>query len=620
VGGSQSPSAGWSDVFDEKRFLKAIDDHKKLTEECQTLLKRTESYLDRSGPLNQLRFNVAELHKFEDFTKRITSQTSTLLLLLDPLHLRVDFDTNCTVHDIRDILLEWQNRNRKTSASESSVDQQKQIDEREQLNLQRQVRVNNQTVECAVATNPGLEIENNGKGEVYPILQLLWNPNGTIQLEITALEGQGAEAERIVPLTIELNAESTRLIPLYADPNRESNHNLRIYNGSMLVDLHFLNLEDLLRLQHAATGYVVYDEYSQGPVDVTLDFSSHEGSKKVKAFLQFWIPKRLEEGKDGGMLLGASICDVQLRRGSTAWTRRASRLSISSNLEKDTAEPVYRTLESPTAVFPPSPPYSPTITRTNSENFQPSSYPKTSPIGQAVPSKWPTKFGSFGSRRVSKVSLPGSPTDGGAIRRQSTNERGSAQARGQAHREPRRPMLVLFIHNSSPSRRGAEFSTITVEVDEKTILGANRCACNRSESECPHVTIKPSSGKHLLAQRYESHALEDWDITLPGTRKRNDYPTKELEELSTLRSVSIAFAEPGDLVGPEMKKRFAGHKCACIYKVMGDKRKCLTQRHQGNFGIIKGFIENAARDMQAELNTRQHIHVGAKRTQSGGKR
>jgi hypothetical protein len=626
-GGNQISPISWPVVFDEEHFFKVIDDHEKTIEECKTLLRKTESYLSKSGTFQQLRFNVKEVDKFKNLTTRVTSQTSRLITLLKPLQLSLDIDTNRKVHRIYEFVVKEEDRRRETLASENSVNQLNQIDELGNLNNQREAQIYNQESKCTDTAELRPENEKNGQGEADQILELLWNPDGTIQLEITTFEQRDGEAERVVHRTMELNAKTTRLIPLYAQSNKDANLSVRIYDGSISADLHFSKLVDLLQFQQAVTEYEVYDAYSQGPVDVTLRFSSDKTPTQRKAFFQFWIPKRLEQGEKDMVLVGTSISDTYPRKDSAAWSRQASRVSISSSsgstsisskLGKDIVDFDYGTVESPTSPFPTSPLYSPSMTRINYEKSQCSPSTNAALTEHTNVSEWPTGIASPGSSRASKITLSGSPL-GAGIRRQSMNGAGSTQAQAKAHGELRRPMLVLLMYDSS-SRWGDGLSIITVEVDDKTKLVPSKCGC-RGGSECPHVTIeRPTSKNHLLAQKYEMQTLEEWDITLPGTRKRNDYPTEELEKLSTLQSVSITLAEPGDPTGPKRKKKFAGYKCGCKYKTFGDMQKCLQARHQGNFGIVQRFAEKLARDVGKERQAQQGIRVGTRTVQIGGRR
>jgi hypothetical protein len=570
------------------------------------------------------------MHKdnLEDLTQRITTETSNLINMLKPLELSVNIDNNVK---LTKLLSDRERNNRRCEilATESPVNQQESIDELGHLNHQREAQVDNQRARCMVAADNGPEIEKTDQGE----LQLLWNPDGTIKLEITTLERQEGAPVCVARRPIELSAKTTRLIPLYAESNKESPLSLRIYDGSMSADLHFFRLKDLLRLQQAATGYKVYDAYSQGPVDVILQFSGRERSTMRKAIIQFWIPERLEEGKEENknvFLVGASISDARPRKDSAALIKHLSISSssgstaASSSSGNDTDGFGYGPTQSPTSPFSTSPPYSPTKSRIDSECFPSSSSKNAALTEQAVPSERLTGIGSSWGRRASSVILTGSSPGAGTTRRQSMREGASTQARGQVHVEPRRPMIVLIMHDSSPSKIGDVFSIITVEVDSETMLGPNRCVCQRNgRDECPHVIIeRPTNSKHLLAQRYDVRSLEDWDITLPGTRKRKDYPAKELEKLITLRSVSITLAEPGDPEGPKMKKRFAGHKCDCRdpYRTLGEMEHCLKKRHRGNFGIIKGLAEFYARDALAGRIAQQPIQVRTPTTQTGGRR
>ncbi|KGQ01954.1 hypothetical protein PAAG_11347 [Paracoccidioides lutzii Pb01] len=93
---------------------------------------------------------------------------------------------------------------------------------------------------------------------------------------------------------IEVNLESASLIPLYAMPtfNRDTN-DILLRTPSEDTRFSFPSLKDLLRFQHAFTGFKPYHFYSQ--IDVKVAFvGSNEKPVVEDAVLQLWIPKRLE--------------------------------------------------------------------------------------------------------------------------------------------------------------------------------------------------------------------------------------------------------------------------------------------------------------------------------------
>ncbi|KIW08871.1 uncharacterized protein PV09_00795 [Verruconis gallopava] len=613
--GHQLSSFPYATVFDKEQFLKAINDQKKLIKDCFALLRHTASYLPRTGAFWQLKFNLEEASKFEDLTRQITSQTARLSNLLKPLELSLLLDTNRKVNHLLHFAAQEKDTQYIVPSSDGFVYQQKQPQVLSHAILQDNPQVESQKSKCVESVTE-VPSPDEGHDEADQGLQLLWKPDGTIQLEITTYEKYEGQPTCVEYRSIELNAKTTRLIPLYACPTRDAVLSLRIFDGQMATDIQFSKLKHLLRFQHAATGYEVYDAYSQGPIDVNLRFTSPKSSIDRKAFVQFWIPKRLEEKEAATILSEARISAAYPRRAST-WTK-SPRLSISSSggstsvssiLEKDSIEAGNIATEAPISPSSTSPPSFSPLTRNYSENSQSSLSSTLMSTDQAYPSDWKVGYQFAGGRRTSKATISGLGKSPAMYRRQSAHEGANIQAQPRTYKESQRPMVVFLMHDTSSSLRGDNYSILTVEVDRETRLNTTKCDCKtRDRGNCPHITIEKSTNSDLLAQKYEMSSLEDWDITLPGMKKRKNYASDDFS--STLRCVNITFAEPGDPAGPAMSRRFGGYDCKCRYKTMADKKKCLVARHQGNFGIVKEIVENQARDHFMARSKQGHFQFG----------
>ncbi|KAF2668442.1 hypothetical protein BT63DRAFT_414449 [Microthyrium microscopicum] len=610
----QVSSKPWSALFDEEYFVNTLGEHEKILEECRRLLQQTISYPSRSGPLAQIKFNLVVVRKFDDLTRRIESQNSRLSRVLKPLEAGVLFDIWSTVRHNSGSVPEEDSRQRENSTTEDvGVEQKLVVDFRPSLVLQKgkDASIDNEEAACPIEAD---SMDNVVQDEENKTMRLLSKSDGTVRLEIATRKRRSGESDSVEYRSIDLNSQATRMTPLYANLRGTPNHCLRIADGSAPVDISFSNLKDLLQLQQAATGYEVYDAYSEGPIDVTFYFSSREKTIERPAIVQFWIPRRLDIG-EGGLVI------ADTHTNSTTWTRRISQNSISPNQRSNSDDSGYETMGSSTATSATSLSVSPIMTRTDSKDLEPPSSTGSvlavqklslEPVTERVA---PESYSALNNG----ISPPLLAKE--AMRQQFTKEGVGTRARGQVHKEPRRPMIVFLLPGGSKSDG---YSFITVEVDEWTELD-DKCACKTKKGDdCPHVTIKRPPRNYLLAQMYKVQELDDWDIKLLGMMKRKDYPARELEDLINLRSVRITFAETKNKVGPKMKRKFSGSRCKCTYKVVegqpvGERMKCLQERHKGIFGIVKAFVENSSRRASQARRTQQHIRLGSISPQVSGK-
>ncbi|EEH43786.2 uncharacterized protein PADG_00075 [Paracoccidioides brasiliensis Pb18] len=426
------------------------------------------------------------------------------------------------------------------------------------------------------------------------LLQILNGSPSQYRLIATAEEqlenGTVKPEERV----IEVNLESASLIPLYAMPtfNRDTN-DILLRTPSEDTRFSFPSLKDLLRFQHAFTGFKPYLFYSQMDVKVAY-VVSNEKPVVEDAVLQLWIPKRLE-----GYLLNEEQIPAEESWLELRETLPTSPLSIPSNSAPS----------APLSMFPGSPPS--LFSSINHFSAQSIDQRSLGSMSNCTPPSGSSP-GSSGSRdydpRRSYPSLTNYPsrrmsTMGSVVSKSSQNTvtvLNMGDTNGVLHQKPIRPALVIFSRSAIGSN---ELAITSIRIDEKTAVNTERCDCRKANSSCAITSIEQSKGKSCLeAQRFVAkEGVEDFDVGNLGFARRKEYPHAEFKGL---KRVSISFRSSDE------RKSFAGYKCGCKSNTWGNLNKCIGAGHQGILGEVKAVGQQELRAYHRAGENHADIVIG----------
>ncbi|KAL2370407.1 hypothetical protein RJZ57_005168 [Blastomyces gilchristii] len=392
---------------------------------------------------------------------------------------------------------------------------------------------------------------------------------------------------------IDVNLESASLIPLYAMPtfSRDTNDVLLRTPGED-NKISFPSMKDLLRFQHAFTGYKPYLSYSQPDAKVAFVVSDEKPIVE-DAVVQLWIPKRLQ---------GYFVKEEQ-SRAEEPWVENYDILPTSPITVPRSSVP-----PSPLNMFSGSP--QSLFSAANRSSTQPAdqrslgSYSSsTAPsdssrgsmgsgdhAGMNFPSLTP-----YSSRRSSTMTSISSKTSQSAVTVVNMGD-----TNGFLHQKPKRPLLVIF----SRSVVGANELAITaIKIDDKTAVNVERCDCRKANSSCAITAIEHAKGKSCLeAQRFVANeGVADFNIAGLGFTRRKDYPHAAFKGLNR---ISISFKNPHE------RKSFGGYKCSCKLDTWGNFNNCIGSGHQGIFGEVRAIGQQELRAYHRASEGHADIVIG----------
>ncbi|PGH05874.1 hypothetical protein GX51_02653 [Blastomyces parvus] len=378
---------------------------------------------------------------------------------------------------------------------------------------------------------------------------------------------------------IDVNLESASLIPLYAMPtfSRDTNDILLRIPGED-NKFSFPSMKDLLRFQHAFTGYKPYLSYSQPDAKVAFVISNQKPIIE-DAVVQLWIPKRLQgyfvdEEQSQAEEPWVENCDI-LRTSPIAVPRSgvpSSPLSMSSGSPQSLFSAANRSNTQPTDQRSLG---SHSSSTAPSDSSRGSLGSRDHELGRSFPSLTP--YSSQRSTTMTSISSKTSQSTVTVLNMGDTN--------GFLHQKPRRPLLVIF----SRSIVGAnELAITTIKIDDKTAVNIERCDCRKANSSCAITAIEQAKGtSSLQAQRFVAkEGVAEFDVAGLGFTRRKEYPHAAFKGLNR---ISISFKNPHE------RKSFGGYKCSCKLDTWGNFNNCIGSGHQGIFGEVRAIGQQELR-------------------------
>ncbi|OJD25607.1 hypothetical protein ACJ73_03018 [Blastomyces percursus] len=408
---------------------------------------------------------------------------------------------------------------------------------------------------------------------------------------ISQLENGTVIPERRI---IDVNLESASLIPLYAMPtfSRDTNDVLLRTPGED-NKFSFPSMKDLLRFQHALTGYKPYLSYSQPDAKVAF-VVSNEKPVVEDAVVQLWIPKRLQ-----GYFVNEEQCQTE-----EPWVENYDILPTSPITVPGSSvppSPLNMFSRSPQSLFSAANRSSMQSTDQGSlGSYSSSTAPSDSSRGSLgstdhEPGMNFPSLTAYSTRRSSTMTSISSKTS-----QRTVTVLKMGDTNGFLHQKPKRPMLVIF----SRSLVGAnELSITAIKIDDKTAVNVERCDCRKGNSSCAITAIEQTKGKFCLeTQRFVvKDGITDFDVARLGFTRRKDYPHAAFKGLNR---ISISFKSPHE------RKLFGGYKCSCKLDTWGNFNNCIGSGHQGIFGEVRAIGQQELRAYHRASEGHADIVIG----------
>ena len=418
------------------------------------------------------------------------------------------------------------------------------------------------------------------------VLELARISDNRMKITMVGTDRSNARASETKRDAIDFDINTVRLIPRYAMPGGDGKwFGILIKTETQKVDLKFLQIEDALRFQQALTGFKVYEKYSEGSVTALLGLKDEERFRT--AVLQLWVHDELVGIPDIAPSPTASYTDVSRRASDT--TSRARKksgrnwLGRKSSSASENLEPPIPDQESAGVVDGGASFMAP---------FPGDEPPSIDPLSRSDAPSMSSKKRSTWST-TTKVSL-------------------ETGADGWFHSEPEKSMLVLFLKDESPNRKGEGLSFLTIKLDLLTNLVPDRCNCQldrkrgqRITDLCTHAAIEQEDKKSLQAQLYEAEDLLEWDVNLLRVSR---HPELHKNRLDGLICVGLRFGQPGH--GDAVKRRnyFAGD-CNCHPSKAGGLYECLD-KHKSLFREVKEVGCSRLVNWSKAMSSRKDVLTG----------
>ncbi|PGH13060.1 hypothetical protein AJ79_03897 [Helicocarpus griseus UAMH5409] len=426
-------------------------------------------------------------------------------------------------------------------------------------------------------------------------LQVLDNTPFQYRLIATAEErlenGTIMSEERV----IDVNLETALLIPLYAMPTlyRDTNDVL-LRTPSEETRFSFCSMKDLLRFQHAFTGYKPYLAYSQMNAKVAFVVSNDKPIVE-DAVVQLWIPKRLDTqyivNESGGHTdepwpesreIPPTIPVMNLPDGSNSSFPdmlpeiRPGAFSFQDPFNAPPSDQQsFGSLSSSTA-----------LSGSRSASFSSGERERSMSLPSVVP---------YSNQRRLTVASVASESN-----KSTVTVLNMGNATKFLHQKPSRPTLVIFSRSVVGNN---ELSITSVKIDDGTAVNTERCDCRRAISSCAITAIEQNKGKYTLeSQRYVAKkGLEDFDVGRLGFARRKE---NHGAQFKGLKRISISFKDAND------RKLFGGYKCHCKSDTWRDLYKCIGDGHQGILGEVKAIGQKELRAFHQAAEGRADIVIG----------
>ena len=396
--------------------------------------------------------------------------------------------------------------------------------------------------------------------------------------------------------TIEFDINTVRLIPRYAMPSSDGDgFRVLIKTEANKVDLKFSKIGDALRFQQALTSFEAHENYSEGPVTVLLVLKN--GKRLIRrAFLQLWVHGELVGIPDIASSPTVPHAELSKTASDTTLTpRKKSRRNWLSRKPSNASEKFEHPIPdqgSAGVIDRKASPTAPFLRGTMPGSISGNEWPSFDPSSRSdAPSMRSRKDSAWST--MTKVNL----------------ENGTD---GWFHSKLKEPMLVLFLQDESPNRKGDGLSFLTIRIDLFTGLAPDRCKCRldcprgqRIGDFCTHAAVEQSDKKSLQAQIYEAEDLLEWDINQLGLSRRQELPKNRLDGLIR---VNFRFGEPGDADAVDRRKYFTG-SCVCRPRKAGELDVCLAQ-HKSLFREVKELGRRRLMSWRDAMNSRKEILTG----------
>jgi len=427
------------------------------------------------------------------------------------------------------------------------------------------------------------------------VLELARVSDNRMKITMVGIDRSNARASETQQNTIGFDINTVRLIPRYAMQSGNSEgFGILIKTETYKVDLKFLKIEDALRFQQALTGFKVYENYSEDSVFALLGLEDEERFRR--AVLQLWVHDELVGIPDIAPSRTVSCTEVSRivsdtpsrarKKSGRNWLGRKSS-SASENLEPPIPDResagVIDMKASFTAPFLGEPiPVS--ISGGESPSIDPLSRSDAQSVSSRKRSTWST---------TTKVGLEN-------------------RTAGWFHSEPEKSMLVLFLQDESPDRKGEGLSFLTVRLDLLTSLVPDRCNCQQDRRRgqhistfCTHAAIEQNDHKSLQAQLYEAEDLLEWDINQLGVSRHQELHKNRLDGLIR---VGLRFGQPGHADAVTRRNYFAGD-CNCHPDKASGLYDCM-EKHKSLFREVKEVGRSRLMSWSKAMNSRKNILTG----------
>ncbi|KIW62548.1 hypothetical protein PV04_10715 [Phialophora macrospora] len=462
--------------------------------------------------------------------------------------------------------------------------------------------------------------------------RLLRGVDGKMSAVISAVDYEGDE-ERRDSQTLDFNLENAGLIPLYAVSFDQGPLSVILRTESVMAELAFKQVDELMRFQRALTGYKVYQEYSQPSVIIKLIMSDGKTLQVNTAHVQLWIAKELEGRATTGP-------------GSDSDSDRASRRT-------STTSP----LSSPTSAYPGGSYFNSRLTPPNADPLiarlghfnigqrhdwhNGGSLSNGTVRGSGVFQSFSNHGGPpQGINRVDSIasiqtttslsqSIFSSPSKASQAtsatsRKIAGPENGTG--RGFVYQRPSEPMLVLLLKSTSTQvgspigSSAPPFSVIVIQLDETTTPNYERCSCQSHPDQCDITALERDKGRvDLSARIIEADELDAWDLMRlrPSTRQGQlssdasaaaSFFAKQPKPLANLRRVTLKFPDAAS------RCRLSGRPCGCNKsktKTTGDVMACLAEKHQGLLGELRQYHKKELGRFEEAQRKKKDLIMGA---------
>ncbi|EXJ54527.1 hypothetical protein A1O7_09867 [Cladophialophora yegresii CBS 114405] len=474
--------------------------------------------------------------------------------------------------------------------------------------------------------------------------RLLRGVNGKMSAVISAVDYENEE-ERRDSRTLDFNIESAGLIPLYAVSFDQGPLSVILKTESVMAELAFRHVDELLRFQRALTGYKVYQDYTQPSVVLELIMSDRKEPGVHTAHVQLWIAKEL----DGRVSTGPgsdSELDSSSRRASIVSTR------CSPTIPSPGGESNFNVRSMP-------PNADPLINRLSHFNIGHrqawhNGVPSCNGVspGRGLPRPFPN-HAPLSPQRVNRaVSMASIQTATSASmtreshsifstqskdsRSTSTKSRKLASpdlgtGRGYVYQKPMEPLLVLLLKSTtdptaqvglanSTKNAPQPFSVVIIQLDENTAPNYERCSCQNHPShpyQCDVTALERDKGKQDLSARIiEADELEAWDLMRlrPSNRQGQlsadasaaaAFFAKQPKPLPKLRRVTLTFPDV------QSRYRLSGRPCSCNKtRTTAELKACLEAGHQGLLGRVRQYHKKELDRFEEAQRKKQDVVMG----------